>query len=266
MSSVLKTLLVVVAVLVVAVGLFAAGMWVARAPGVAGLPSQPSTAPGYYGYGAGPLRGDRGGSGAGPGEMPRTGYGFGGAMLGGPYADDSAAVNAVPLTVQQARDAAQTYVQASGLQGLELGEVMIFDHNAYVVVKETSTGMGAFELLVDPVSQLAYPERGPNMMWNLKYGALNHAGMLGLSSANTAPADVASDMAVSPDQAVQDAQAFLDKAQPGAAASRDPVKFYGYYTLDFTRNGAIAGMLSVNGQTGQVFLHTWHGDFVEEAD
>ncbi len=39
--------------------------------------------------------------------------------------------------------------------------------------------------------------------------------------------------------------------------------FYGYYTIDVERDGKIIGMLSVNGYTKQVFLHTWHGDFIE---
>ena len=30
--------------------------------------------------------------------------------------------------------------------------------------------------------------------------------------------------------------------------------------------GSVAGMLSVNGYSGQVFLHTWHGTFIEEAE
>ena len=44
------------------------------------------------------------------------------------------------------------------------------------------------------------------------------------------------------------------------------MQFYGYYTLDFEKDGRIAGMLSVNGYSGQVFLHTWHGTFIEEAE
>jgi hypothetical protein len=50
----------------------------------------------------------------------------------------------------------------------------------------------------------------------------------------------------------------------GATAAMDPVQFYGCYTLDFERDGAVVGMLSVNGFRGQVFLHTWHGTFIEE--
>jgi len=38
------------------------------------------------------------------------------------------------------------------------------------------------------------------------------------------------------------------------------------YTLDFEKDGKVAGMLSVNGYSGQVFLHTWHGTFIEESE
>ena len=73
-------------------------------------------------------------------------------------------------------------------------------------------------------------------------------------------------MSVSGDQAVQAAQAYLDANVAGAVAASDPMQFYGYYTLDFTKDGKVTGMLSVNGYTGQVFLHTWHGTFIEETN
>ena len=162
---------------------------------------------------------------------------------------------------------------------------MIFSNNAYVAVKETSTGTGAFELLVDPASQIAYPEHGPNMMWNTKYGDLNHAGMMlgtgagagmggrgygmmagGWAGQSATPADPSIPMSVSSDQAVAGRTNL-----PGCQCSRrrcreDPMQFYGYYTLDFTKDGKVTGMLSVNGYTGQVFLHTWHGTFIEETN
>jgi hypothetical protein len=72
-------------------------------------------------------------------------------------------------------------------------------------------------------------------------------------------------MSVTAEQAVQYAQKYLDANITGATAANDPMQFYGYYTLDYTRNGKVAGMLSVNGFTGQAFLHTWHGTFIEEA-
>ena len=54
------------------------------------------------------------------------------------------------------------------------------DHLAYAIVIERSTEIGAFELLVDPVNQSVFPEHGPNMMWNLKYGMMSGYGDNGL--------------------------------------------------------------------------------------
>jgi hypothetical protein len=206
----------------------------------------------------------------------QPGYGFGpmmggrgyGPMMGGGYGPRYSS-NVQPLTVDEAKGAAQKYVDNLGLSDLSLGEVMIFDNNAYVVVKETSTGLGAFELLIDPVSKIAYPEHGPNMMWNLKYGGLNHTRMMGgygWNSFISTPADVSADMPVTADQAVKAAQDYLDQYLPGNTAATDPVKFYGYYTLDFSKDGKIVGMLSVNGYNSATFLHTWHGTFIEEAE
>ena len=304
MNNTLKTILIVIAVIVVGVGLFLAGsifgsngLFAPRAMMAASTFDQ-----GYYprgsgmmgwgggaagpgawgnqrrGYGMGPgMMSDqrrnyamgpgmmgawRGGSGVGPGMM--GGYGWGAAQL----------ENAVPLTVDEARQAADEYVSALGIDGLESGEVMVFDNHAYVVVEETATGLGAFELLVDPFSRAAYPEHGPNMMWNLKYGATNHQGMMGgrggmmglWSPGINTPADITADMPVSQGEAQKAAQGYLDQYRAGAAASAAPVQFYGYYTFDFELDGVVAGMLSVNGHDGQVMLHTWHGAFVEEAE
>src|SRR5574341_1365188 len=81
----------------------------------------------------------------------------------------------------------------------------------------------------------------------------------------TSPADITTEMTITPEQAVEYAQKYLDQYQSGATAATDPTQFYGYYTLDFEKGGKIIGMLSVNGYSGQVFLHTWHGTFIEEA-
>ena len=191
--------------------------------------------------------------------------------------------NVPPLTIDQVKAAAEKYMKALDVAGLELGEVMIFDNNGYVVVKESATGIGAFELLVDPASQSAYPEHGPNMMWNVKYSGLNHQYMMGNGSGmmgggngmmqgmmdgldSSVPNNVPTDMTVTPEQAVEYAQGYLDANLAGATAAGDPITFYGYYTLDFEKDGNVAGMLSVNGYSGRVFLHTWHGTFIEETE
>ena len=257
MNKTLSTILIVVAVIVLAGGIFFAGSMYAR----------------FYAFGPG-MMGGRGSYGMGPGMMGGSGsYGPGPGMMGGYGWNNGTNSNITPLTVDQAKQAAQKYIQSLNVQGLEISEVMIFNNNTYVAVKESTTSLGAFELLVDPASQVAYPEYGPNMMWNLKYGGVNHGGMMGgrggmmggWNYQSTTPADVSADMPVTKDQAIKNAQAFLDQYQPGATAANDPMQFYGYYTLDFSKDGSVVGMLSVNGYNGQVFLHTWHGTFIEEA-
>lgn len=188
--------------------------------------------------------------------------------------------NIAPLTIDQVKTAATKYLEDVNNSDLEIAEIMIFDNNGYVIIKEASTGIGAFELLVDPASQAAYPEHGPNMMWNLKYGGLNHENMMGKNGygmmggygntmmqgwSNSTPLDLTLEMTVTPEQAIEYAQQYLDANIIGASAEH-PMQFYGYYTLDFEKDGKVAGMLSVNGYSGQVFLHTWHGAFIEETE
>lgn len=211
----------------------------------------------------------------GPGGM----MGNGGNMMNG-YGYNNA--DLPTLTVEQTKAAAEKYLIDLNNSDFEIAEMMIFNNNAYVIVKEASTGIGAFELLVNPVSQIAYPEHGPNMMWNTKYSGLNHEYMMGGNGhgmmnmmrgygnmmqdwENTSAADISAAMTVTPEQAVEYAQKYLDANIAGATVEH-PMHFYGYYTLDFEKDGKIAGMLSVNGYSGQVFLHTWHGTFIEEVE
>jgi hypothetical protein len=43
----------------------------------------------------------------------------------------------------------------------------------------------------------------------------------------------------------------------------DVEAFPGYYTLHVLEDGEIVGMLSVNGYTGNVWYHHWHGELLE---
>ncbi len=268
MNKTLSTILIVIAVLVLAGGVFFAGSMYAGANAYGPSMMFSNQRNNNNTYGPGMM-----GSG-------RSGYGMGPGMMNGNGWNNGANTNVTPLTIDQAKAAAEKYIQTLNIQGLETGEVMIFDNNAYVIVKESESGLGAFELLVDPASQVAYPEYGPNMMWNLKYGGLGHSNMMGsggmmggnagmMSGWNyqsTPSANVSSEMTVTPEQAIQYAQQYLDANTAGATAATDPMQFYGYYTLDFEKDGQIVGMLSVNGYNGQIFLHTWHGTFIEETE
>jgi hypothetical protein len=98
------------------------------------------------------------------------------------------------------------------------------------------------------------------MMWNTRYGMMIGGGMGGGRAFAGAGA-----MQVTSQQAQDTARRWLDARQPGSAA-KSPDPFYGYYTVDFERGGKLAGMLSVNGYTGAVWYHNWHGSLVQARD
>lgn len=160
-----------------------------------------------------------------------------------------------PLSLDDAVEAAEEYLAAYGNSDLALTEVMEFSDNFYAEVVEQSTGIHAFEILIDRFTGDVYPEPGPNMMWNTKYGHMG--GMMGgwQRSPSGAPS-------VSPEQAQKIAQQWLDRYLPGTSIAQKADAFYGYYTIHVMKGDQIYGMLSVNGYTGQVWYHTWHGNFI----
>jgi hypothetical protein len=202
------------------------------------------------------------------------GYGMRGPDMMGPL--DAAGLPSVePLSLSEAENAVDDYLNAVGSDDLSIGEIMIFDNHAYAQIVETSTGIGAMEVLVDPATGSVYPEFGPNMMWNLKYSPMADSGMMGGYARSSRYGGMlpgqttdfqASEMPVGPNEAVQFAQAYLDRYGSGEKADEHADTFYGYYTLHIEDDGSVIGMLSVNGFTGQVFVHTWHGEFIEMSE
>jgi len=190
------------------------------------------------------------------------GWGSGGMMGGGPGTGSCPGMGGwgypgtgTPITIGQAVEAAQQYLADYGNPDLALTEVMEFTNNFYAEVEEEDTGIHAFELLINRYTGAVYPEPGPNMMWNTRYGHM--AGMMGgWWGQPSGP------MTVTSEQARQYAQQWLDSYLPGTTVADEADAFYGYYTLHTLRDDAIVGMLSVNGYTGQVWYHTWHGDFI----
>lgn len=197
------------------------------------------------------------------------GYGFPGGMMGNGFGmmgrggfsrgyGYDYAPNVTPLTLDQAVTRAQQYVAALNNADLAVAEVMEFSNHLYARVKEKSTGINAFELLLDR-SGGASPEPGPNMMWNAKYSPMRWmmgGYWFGANAQNT----------VTPAQAKDKAQQYLDTFYKGTQVAEDADAFYGYYTLDVLRDGKPIGMLGVNGTTGVVWYHTWHGTFVGEKE
>jgi len=200
--------------------------------------------------------------GRGFGDMMSSGNSFSGTMPANcPLFDGVTPVtNAQPIALDRAVEAAQQYLKNYNSADLKLAEVMEFDNNFYALVAEKSTGAGAFEPLVNRYTGVAHPEPGPNMMWNTKYGHMgNGRGMMGGRWNQQSGT-----MTVTVEQARATAQEWLDGNQTGARLADDEMQFPGYYTMDFLRDGETAGMLSVNGYTGQVWYHTWHGSFISE--
>jgi hypothetical protein len=170
------------------------------------------------------------------------------------YGDWTYLGSSTPLTLDQAIEAGNLYLAAYDNPDLTLTEVMEFTENFYAEVEEESSGIHAFELLINRYSGAVYPEPGPNMMWNTRYGHMG--GMLGWGSWQAGSTSVTAEKAVSL------AQEWLHQYQPGTSAAEKADAFYGYYTIHVLKDGKVYGMLSVNSYTGEVWYHTWHGNFV----
>ncbi len=193
---------------------------------------------------------------------------FGGGCMGrfgwtGGYGYNTAApypygYTGTPLNLSSATIIAKNYVTALNNPDLTVKQVEEYTANFYVQVNEKSTGNGAFQLLVDKYTGSIYPEMGPNMMWNTKYGMMRSGILGGIYGTPTTT------MPVTAAQAKTDAQQYLTAYLPGTTAG-DVTTFYGYYNVEVLNSGTTFGMLSVNGYTGQIWYHTWHGTFVQEV-
>ncbi len=192
---------------------------------------------------------------------------------GGPFAP---AGTGDPLTVDETLSAVEGYLSSLNDPNLAVAEIMVFDNHSYARIVERDTGIGALEVIVDPTTGAVYPEMGPNMMWNLKYGMhRGFGGMMGgmmgrggFGARQSGPfaTTPSSEMDVTAEQARELAQAYLDRTYSGRfQVAEEANPFYGYYTMDIEEDGGAVGMLSVHGYSGDVFLHTWHGQFVEAA-
>ncbi len=229
-------------IIVIAVG---SGLGLAAALGVGTLArrsavaSVPGTGAGYGWQGSGPT---------GPGIMGRGVPGVPNGMMGYWY---NGSPSGQRLSMDQIAERTAQYAASYG-QNFDVAEVMEFANNFYAVIREKDTGRGAFEILLDPYTGSITGEPGPNMMWNAKYGHMG--GWAG------------GDNVLSLEQARALAQKALDSGVPGGKVHEDARAFYGYYTFDYDINGQTAGMLSVNGTSGAVWPHTWHGQFISEKE
>lgn len=103
------------------------------------------------------------------------------------------------------------------------------------------------------------PEPGLNVMWNTRYSMMH--GMMGSPSGTATSGQIS----VSELDVKAVAERHLSQNFPGAHVE-GITRFYGYYTLDFEKDGKIIGMLSVNGYTGDVWYHSLHSKFIKETE
>jgi hypothetical protein len=208
--------------------------------------------------------------------MMGPGRGGWGGMMGG-WWDSPPPGTAQALSIDQVAEIVQDYLNKFWNKDLAIHEVMEFDNQFYADVKEKSTGIFAFQLLVNKWTGDIVPEPGPNMMWNAKYSPMGMGmmggGMMGGPGWGWGGGgryrnkqDPSKEMAITLEQARQYAQAFLDARLPGTKVEDSVDVYYGYYTIDVMKNGEEYGMLGVNGYSGGVWYHTWHGNFVRMKD
>lgn len=208
-----------------------------------------------------------GGGGMGGGQNSGNMSGMGGIMLlsgASAYRNDGAMV-----TMDDAIEIAGRFMAVLGNNALALDEVEEWEFNYYVVVKEPAPSQyKAFQLIIDKWTGSVMPEPGPSMMWNEKYGRMMNTmtdGMPGRMNRRdrkiTAPA-----FTVTADDATSSANLFLrERFRRALVVAGQPDVFFGYYNFDVNdaATGAKYGMLSINGSNGQIWYHTWHGNFIQ---
>ena len=212
-------------------------------------------------------------SGDGPGMM----MGAGSGMMGG---NAPTRTQSSPGSLTDVRDWVGRWLDSRGFDGFQVGEVMAFTNNDYVLVRD-ARGKPAFELLTGP-GQTWLMEEPPTMMWNARYGMMSGwagaqagagmtggmmgGGMMSGGWSGRYGARPRQDKPVSVAEAITIADRYLTEARPGEQAEREVQALPGYFTIDTTRRGKIAGMLSVNTATGAVWYHSWHGGFLGERE
>jgi hypothetical protein len=192
--------------------------------------------------------------GLGAGRMTGWSFGAPGGMMGSAFSGGTGDIG-LDRAVKIAQGVAASYPSGS----LAADEVIAFSRNYYASIREKATGIGAFEILIDRATGSVTREPGPDMMWNAKYSMMGGGMMGGFGVGGSRP------MTVSTQQAQGVAQRWLDTNETGTSA-KAPDSFYGFYTVDFQRAGRLVGMLSVNGYSGQVWFHSWHGSFIQVRD
>ena len=172
-------------------------------------------------------------------------------------------------------DIAEARQRAAGFADrldLRVGEVMQFSNHYYAELVEDD-GRPATEVLVNPRTGAVWLEYGPAMMWNTRYGMMSGGGMMGgsdmmrgsgmIGGGGMMGGAIAPGATGGDDVSAAEAERIASRSLQGEGLTAGEAEaFPGYYTLHALRDGRVAGMLSVNTTSGDVWPHSWHGRFV----
>jgi hypothetical protein len=199
--------------------------------------------PGYRGYGPG--------WGMGPGMM--WGYGGNGPGGWGNYPYD---YSGRKIKEHELRQIAQNYLRSTGDPDLTFTGYIEYGPGYAIGFKEKSSGLHAFEIYINKINESVYPEMGPYMMWNLKYG---HMMMMGGYYYYRS----ASQMPVTEEKAVSLAKEFIKASFPKASLDNDAEVFYGFYEFVIKEDGKPYTHLFINGYSGQYWFWNPHGPIIQ---
>jgi hypothetical protein len=208
-------------------------------------------------------------------EFINNGYFEMGSMMSGFYRNTGTSTNEDVYPIDELTDAVEQYISGYDTE-LVVSDIFVFaDSEYYYSIIEKDTGKGALELLVNPYTKAIFPEYGPNMMWNLKYG-MHQSGYMGRSMMGRGMMgyyydeddeyynnDFSEKNDLTYEEAYNNAVEYLADNGSELSVGDEYHDFYGYYTFHVNKSGETVGMLSVNGFTGTVWYHDWHGELVD---
>lgn len=91
--------------------------------------------------------------------------------------DGPSNTSGLPLTKDQGLNRASEFIASLNNPDLAVGILKEYDSYFYVALQEKSTGVYAFDILVDKMTGSVYAEPGPNMVWNTKYSFVSPSPM-----------------------------------------------------------------------------------------
>ncbi len=179
--------------------------------------------------------------------------------------------NGEKLLLENLEENVERYISQYNTK-LKISDVFIYENSDYYYsIIEEETGKGAMELLVNQYTGDVYPEFGPNMMWNLKYGmhysvGRGMRGNRGMMSGNYNfnygyyNDDYDENNDITKEEAYTIVSEYVGRSLKNVIISKDAHEFYGYYTFYLEENGVIVGILSINGFTGDIWCNDWSGE------